>query len=203
MLQGGNSESAQKLDIADASSLGDLLGHVGCWSVRRKEGLGLIFVNSETGRAQAEPPEDVLAELGMEDGQNPSCPSSDPASRSGTASGSGSARTAEEFTASGPLQLRKTLDASGSDPQFSRILLGNNRGMPLAMARDILAAVREDVSIFEGARKSFSDVPHEQAVFSLDTMPAELEEVALALGPGEFSGVIGTEAGMQILLRVC
>jgi hypothetical protein len=177
------------LDVVDTSSFEELM-RVGSWSIRRRSGQdpGLVFVNVETGRAQSEPPQEVLAELDMED--------NDGRSRGGhDRPGSGRDKPATTPDESTP-------QSAESDAQFSRILLGPDRGMPLAMARDILAAIREDATIFDMARKRFSDVPAETN-FGLQAVPDELQGVAVTLGPGEFSGVIGTEVGMQILLRVC
>jgi hypothetical protein len=93
--------------------------------------------------------------------------------------------------------------------------------MPLKMARDILAALQEDGSLFGEVQQRFSDVPsepvlelrpgaHGRPASPLATpgakpppvLPQDLEEVARELRPGELSDVIGTSTGMQILLRV-
>jgi len=86
------------------------------------------------------------------------------------------------------------------DPQcFRRIVLGTGNAMPLKMARDILSALREDISLFDSVQQRFSDLPKEPA---LEVLPPELEEVGRMLEPGELSEVIGTKSGMHILLRI-
>ncbi|CAJ1363744.1 unnamed protein product [Effrenium voratum] len=86
-------------------------------------------------------------------------------------------------------------------PLFRRILLAKAE-VPLRMARDILEAIREDVNIFEQVQQRFSDTPDEPLLGLEDDLGEELEAVAQAMQPGEVSDVLGTEAGMQILLRV-
>lgn len=87
-------------------------------------------------------------------------------------------------------------------PKYRRILLGAKTEVPLRMARDILEAIREDVGIFEQVQQRFSDLPDEALLSLEDDLGEELEAVALSMRPGEVSEVLGTEAGMQILLRV-
>lgn len=215
----GKSPPATAAAVLSLSASTDLLGHeaadvaqakelvrLGPWSVRRAPGgpdAGLLFVNVETGRAQREPPREVLEELGMgeeeEEGEG------------GDAGAEESdAPTTERGARSGGSSSRPATGSSGTRPasapcaaKFQRILLGNGRDLPLAMARDILAALREDATLFDEVRRRFSDTPRDETPVELDGLPEELEGVAAALAPGEISGVIGTEAGMQILLRVC
>lgn len=86
------------------------------------------------------------------------------------------------------------------DPQcFRRIVLGTGNAMPLKMARDILSALSEDISLFDSVQQRFSDLPKEPA---LEMLPPELEEAGSMLEPGELSKVIGTKSGMHILLRI-
>jgi len=86
-------------------------------------------------------------------------------------------------------------------PRFLRIILGSDNYMPLAMARDILAAIKEDISIFDAVKTKFSDEPNENSM-DLNGLSEELQETAMQLDLGQVSEVIGTEAGMQILLRI-
>lgn len=88
-----------------------------------------------------------------------------------------------------------------AEPSFRRIVLGNHREVPLMMARDILAALREDVSLFDELQTRFSDTAAEPAL-ELGTLPQELTEVAAGLSPHELSGIIATDVGMHMLLRV-
>lgn len=189
---------------------------IGAWSVRRAPGgpdAGLLYVNVETGRAQKDPPEEVLQELGMDEGEEqeleaPSSGREDAASGSRSASRSGSRcgsrpGTATRGSGAGSRPGSQGSTAPAEPPKFRRILLGNGYDMPLAMARDIHAALLEDVSMFDLVQQRFSDAEKDGSLMDLDGLPEELESVALALAPGRVSGVIGTEAGMQILLRVC
>eukprot|EP00913_Durusdinium_trenchii_P009913 g9304.t1 len=91
---------------------------------------------------------------------------------------------------------------TAEEPLYRRILLGAKTEVPLRMARDILEAIREDPSIFEQLQGRFSDLPEESLLSLEDGLGEELEAVALQMQPGEVSEVLGTEAGMQILLRV-
>lgn len=197
---------------------------VGPWSVRQGAD-GLVYVNVERGTTQMEPPKEVLEELGVDDeddedrtdvGDEPRPASSaGSASAGGTASAGGFQSTGGGFNSTGggfnstrgssrqasSAEVGEN-EAQGGGAKFRRILLGVGRDLPLAMARDILSACREDASIFEAARSRFSDVPKE-ADLDFDKLHEELAGVAAAMAPGEVSEVIGTEAGMQILLRVC
>jgi len=158
---------------------------------------------------QREPPEEVLRELASD-----------------TDDSDGQHMKIEQDEREDELEMQKedvleasTLQASGL-PRFRRILLGACNEMPLRMARDILAALREDISLFDQIQQRFSDVPLEP-VLELDSaldgqassssaasgappprVPPDMEAVASALQPGEVSEVIGTSSGMQILLRV-
>lgn len=87
--------------------------------------------------------------------------------------------------------------------RFQRIVLGARCDVPLKMARDILEALREDHSIFTQVQQRFSDAPDEPVLGLGDGgLGEELQDTALALAVGEISDVVGTEAGMHILLRV-
>lgn len=190
---------------------------IGAWSVRRAPGgpdAGLLYVNLETGRAQKEPPPEVLQELEMdpeeaegndadgdaaEDVAGGQQLDSRPGSRgSGSRPGTGrrSSRSGSGDTGSPPAAA-EALEA----PKFRRILLGNSQDLPLKMARDIQSAIKEDITFFDLAQKRYSDAPREE--FDFEACPEELEAVAAALSPGEISGVVGTDLGMQIVLRVC
>jgi len=99
---------------------------------------------------------------------------------------------------------RSSSSRRAASPRFQRIILGAKCEMPLKMARDILEALQEDVSIFAEVQEHFSDAPHEPEL-SLGEgggLGEELEELAVKLQPGEISDVVATEVGMQILLRV-
>lgn len=110
---------------------------------------------------------------------------------------------------------------SPSAPRFRRIILGSSNEMPLRMARDILFALREDPGLFGEIQQRFSDAPSEP-VLELNPeagsrpasplacpgapppprLPKELTAAARALRVGQLSEVIGTDCGMQILMRV-
>eukprot|EP00931_Biecheleriopsis_adriatica_P109156 TRINITY_DN83411_c0_g1_i1.p1 TRINITY_DN83411_c0_g1~~TRINITY_DN83411_c0_g1_i1.p1 ORF type:complete len:312 (-),score=73.10 TRINITY_DN83411_c0_g1_i1:25-921(-) len=100
------------------------------------------------------------------------------------------------------LAAEEVNDSEGKEPLFQRILLGKNTEAPLRMARDILEAIREDISIFNEVQERFSEAPDEPIIGLGDGLGEELEDVILALKPGELSDVLATEAGMQILLRI-
>lgn len=190
------------LQNLDASHVGEELMRIGSWSVCRPVGhsTGLIFLHLDTGIVESIPPEEVLVELEMQepedDTSRPSSRSRPQSSRSRPQSGR-SSRDGGSATAAPKAEV-----AVLERPSFKRIVLGNGHEMPLAMARDIHAALREDASIFDAARLRFSDNPNEPAL-EISGLPEELGDVASALALGEFSRVIGTEAGMQIVLRVC
>jgi len=199
---------------------------IGAWSVRRAPGgpeAGLLYVNVETGRAQKEPPQEVLQELDLDEEEageaqddinSGAVADSPPASKGRSSSRPGSSRGGGHSGSRPGTGRRSSGSRPGSSagsppavpkevPKFRRILLGNSQDLPLRMARDIQNAIKEDVSFFDVAQKRFSDAPEEETPSSLDALPEELEAVAIALAPGELSGVIGTDAGMQIVLRVC
>lgn len=192
--------AAVSLDMARAAEPIEVM-RVGTWSVKQFKDptMGLVFVNVETGRTQMEPPQEVIDQIDLEgdgleaeegDGGSTTAEGDRPSSSGGDSS---RARTAE------------------TNPQFRRIVLGSSCEVPLKMARDILHALREDASIFDTLQARFSD-NNEEACFGLgldsdsdhgvQPLPADLQNVAMSLRVGEFSDVIGTEAGMQILLRV-
>jgi len=184
--------AAVALDVAEGAE--EVL-RVGPWSVRRLPGLEacLVFVNTETGIPQAEPPQEVLAELELEEEEAAAAQPGGDADkdRARGLRSSGGSRPGTGSTACGE-----------TSPRFRRIVLGNKHEVPLTMARDILAALREDATIFDAARSRFSDLPAEPTM-KFSGLPEELEGVAASMSPGQLSDVIGTEAGMQILLRVC
>lgn len=179
---------------------------VGCWSVRRLStgDSGPIYVHMETGCVQKEPPPEVLAELASDDedggvGQH--------------------THVEQEMDEELEPQEEDVFEPSGIDmpspPCFRRIVLGSRNEMPLRMARDILAALREDTSLFDSIQQRFSDIPSEDALelpssdgtsgdsgTSAALVPLEMEAVARVLQPGEMSDVVGTSSGMQILLRI-
>jgi len=90
---------------------------------------------------------------------------------------------------------------AAEEPSFRRIVLGNHNETPLMMARDILAALRDDASLFDQIQSRFSDTAAEPAL-ELTALPKELVEVAAGLAPQELSDVLATEFGMQMILRV-
>mmetsp|Transcript_73980 Transcript_73980/g.130688 ORF Transcript_73980/g.130688 Transcript_73980/m.130688 type:complete len:212 (-) Transcript_73980:64-699(-) len=92
-------------------------------------------------------------------------------------------------------------EAPMSRASFRRIVMGKHREMPLMMARDILAALRDDVSLFDQIQIRFSDTA-EEAPMELDALPEDMVEVAQGLAPHELSDIVATESGMQMLLRV-
>jgi len=210
------SSSQDNLLGGEADNAKEML-RIGKWSVRKAPGgseAGLLYVNVETGRAQKEPPAEVLQELEMDEEEptsdggrsakveesksRRSRPGSRSSSRPGTASrrGDGSRPGSSSGGGSQPVALREA-------PKFRRILLGNSQDLPLRMARDIHGAIKEDLSFFDMAKKRYCDAPKEEVAFDMEGLPEELEAVAAALSPGEISGVVGTDMGMQIVLRVC
>mmetsp|Transcript_2800 Transcript_2800/g.4339 ORF Transcript_2800/g.4339 Transcript_2800/m.4339 type:complete len:238 (+) Transcript_2800:51-764(+) len=86
-------------------------------------------------------------------------------------------------------------------PLFRRIVLGCGFDVPYTMARDILEALREDVSLFADVQRKFSDFPAEPCL-QLDELLKTLDMSELTLEPGEVSDALRTEIGVQILLRV-
>eukprot|EP00931_Biecheleriopsis_adriatica_P048591 TRINITY_DN28091_c0_g1_i1.p1 TRINITY_DN28091_c0_g1~~TRINITY_DN28091_c0_g1_i1.p1 ORF type:complete len:234 (-),score=33.72 TRINITY_DN28091_c0_g1_i1:150-824(-) len=147
---------------------------IGCWSVLRPTSPNArpIFVNVTTGIAQEEPPEEILRELA----------------------------TGSEGQPEQPCQQLAAGD-SNYGPKFRRVVLGRHHEMPLRMARDILAALRDDASLFDQVQARFSDTAAEPAL-ELGALPKELQEVASMLAPDELSEVVATESGMQVLIRV-
>mmetsp|Transcript_6254 Transcript_6254/g.17916 ORF Transcript_6254/g.17916 Transcript_6254/m.17916 type:complete len:299 (-) Transcript_6254:138-1034(-) len=200
-LSGGGSDFAD----AEAAQAKEVL-RIGPWSVRRAPGgpdAGLLYVNVETGRAQREPPQEVLEELGMDNDED----------GDGGDGGDGEDQDFNQTTTSGGgrsiRDSRPGTGGSGGSPsttespaKFQRIVLGSRNETPLAMARDIRAALVEDVSLFDAVRQRFSDVLSDEGPWDLDGLPEELDGIASALAPGEVSQVIGTDSGMQILLRI-
>lgn len=213
------SSSQDSLAGLEAAEAKEML-RIGAWSVRRAPGgpdAGLLYVNVETGRAQKEPPQEVLQELEMdseeeaqmsdgghgataEEAASGSCRASRPGSGKGSRPGSASRRAdGSRPGSSGGSQPAASMEHF----RFRRILLGNSQDLPLAMARDIQKAITEDASFFDMAKKRYCDAPKGEAPFDFEGLPEELEGDAAALAPGEISGVIGTDVGMQIVLRIC
>jgi len=199
---------------AEAAQAKELL-RVGPWSVRRAPGgpdAGLIYVNVESGRAHREPPEEVLAELGLgsdaEEGERSAEDGSDGATDPGFRQTGGSCSSRAGGGDNGVGGRSRPSTGAGSpattmqQPKFRRILLGNSREMPLAMARDIRAALVEDSSLFDAVRQRFSDAPQDEGPLDFDSLPDDLDSAVLALAPGEVSDVLGTDSGIQILLRI-
>lgn len=208
-----SSTSDLGFEAADAAQAKEML-RIGAWSVRRAPGgpdSGLLYVNVETGRAQREAPQEVCDELFVDEEEpeqdlGASLPSIGGGSHSAVSStsrpGTGAHRssTGSRPGTSGSRGVRPS--SPPCPAKFQRILLGNRQDLPLAMARDIHAALVEDSDLFEQLRERFSDAPLDEGLLDLDGLYDELETVAAALAPGQLSDVIATEAGMQILLRV-
>eukprot|EP00930_Biecheleria_cincta_P100516 TRINITY_DN92149_c0_g1_i1.p1 TRINITY_DN92149_c0_g1~~TRINITY_DN92149_c0_g1_i1.p1 ORF type:complete len:315 (-),score=57.14 TRINITY_DN92149_c0_g1_i1:223-1167(-) len=172
--------------VVDLARSGEEILRVGPWSVRRLQGeseLGLIFLNMEEERVELQPPLQVLEALDIAQDE---CECEPPMAQESTENVS--AETAGEQQELFPL--------------FQRIILGAKTEVPLKMARDILDAIKEDVSIFEQLQKLFSDAPEEPALSLQEGLGEEVEELALSLRPGEVSGVIATEDGIQIIIRL-
>mmetsp|Transcript_22283 Transcript_22283/g.39246 ORF Transcript_22283/g.39246 Transcript_22283/m.39246 type:complete len:274 (-) Transcript_22283:42-863(-) len=177
---------------------------IGEWSVRRSadESIAPVFVHMETGKAQWEPPQEVLAELAGEEAEG------EESREQQDEEGGMSQRSTRSHHSSRPGSASKGRVelAPLASPHFRRIVLGSKSELPLRMARDILEALREDPSIFEQVQRRFSEVPNENALEmskeGAGGLPEELDSVAVTLRCGEISDVIATEAGMQILLRV-
>lgn len=223
--QSNGSTGAMAMDTAEGLEL----IRIGIWSVRRTAGGGLdgglVYVNTETGEMLADPPQDVLADLGMdgEEEVGPRIPSTSPegmsmngGSRPSTSGGSRSRPGTSSRSRPGTAQGRPDSGAqqSGSassraetqDPEearFLRIVLGKRNEMALSMARDILAAINEDIGIFDAVKTRYSDKPDETSV-ELSGLPEELQQTAsvYSLEVGQLSEVLGTDEGMQILLRI-
>lgn len=174
--------------IVDLARSGEEVLQVGPWSVRRLEGdSGLVFLNEEEGRVEVQPPPEVLEALEI-------------AEEEGDGEGEGEPSATEEST--GNIEAETDSRQPELFPLFRRIILGAKTEVPLKMARDILDAIKEDVSIFEELQKSFSDAPDEPALSLQEGLGEEMEELAMSLRPGEVSEVIGTEDGIQIIIRV-
>jgi len=201
----GPSSKRRVAALAGRAPEGIEILRVGCWSVRRLSAgdSGPIYVHMETGCVQREPPSEVLAELASD-----------------TEDGDVGQHTQAEQDMDEELELQEdAFETSGMNtlgpPCFRRIVLGSRNEMPLRMSRDILAALREDTSLFDSIQQRFSDIPSEAALelpssdgTSADSgttpslVPLEMEAVARVLQPGELSDVVGTSSGIQILLRV-
>jgi len=151
-----------------------------------------IFVNLDTGISQSEAPQEVLTEL-VDDPNN----DRDAEDQLGEVTTSWS-----HLGRAGGHGCEESPELEAGGPRFRRIVLGSKQVMPLRMARDILAALKEDIAIFDEAQCRFSDGSSEAALELGVNLPEDLECVGAALSPGELSDVIGTDAGMQILLRV-
>lgn len=203
---------------------------IGQWSVRRPQSAdpscGPIFVNMTTGREQTEAPPEVLAELSR-DGEGGKTGAAETAPEDAEGDAALEAAEREDYFPSGADADDRSGSAaptprrSPSAPRFRRIILGSSNEMPLRMARDILSALREEPGLFGEIQQRFSDSPSEP-VLELHPeadgrpasppalpgapppprLPKELARVARALRPGQLSEVIGTDSGMQILLRV-
>eukprot|EP00928_Gymnodinium_smaydae_P043053 TRINITY_DN28933_c0_g1_i1.p1 TRINITY_DN28933_c0_g1~~TRINITY_DN28933_c0_g1_i1.p1 ORF type:complete len:228 (+),score=78.53 TRINITY_DN28933_c0_g1_i1:78-686(+) len=199
----------------DAAAAAEELLRVGNWSVRRPlheskvpGGSSLVYVNLLTGAAQSNPPPEVLEELGMDEEEKEAAeasraPGAKALSPIASARARGDADAAGSGIAgAGASAARPPSVESDSAARFRRIVLGCGRDLPLAMARDILAALREDSSIFDVVSKRFSERPAEQEL-DFEHLPEELRSIAAVLGTGDVSDVIGTDSGMQILMRVC
>lgn len=164
---------------------------LGNWSVRKAPGgpdAGLFFVNVETGRAQREPPQDVLDELGVDENGHDLC----------CDSGESAGNDTDQMAWSGEFD---TSPSSSFQPaQFQRLLIAHRREVPLAMARDIREALAEDPSLFEQVRQRFSDAPPDE-ILDFDSLSGETQSVVQGLGRGEISDVVATDVGMEIVYR--
>ncbi|CAE7215882.1 unnamed protein product [Symbiodinium pilosum] len=167
--------------VLDLARMAEEVLRVGAWSVRKlpeNPDIPLVYLNEEEGLVEVQPPQEVLDELQINE--------------------SGSPILQEPLEREEPSE-QEEVDGS---PVFRRIILGAKAEVPLRMARDILDAVREDVGLFQQVQERFSDSPEESFLRLDDGLEEELVTVALSMQPGEVSEVLGTEAGMQILLRV-
>lgn len=171
------SRSRSSLKVLDLARQAEEVLKVGDWSVRKlpdNPEIAFVYLNEQEGRVEVQAPTEVIQEL-----QDEGLPAAD-------------GQNDEEEPSAEPEPC----------PLYRRILLGAHTEVPLRMARDILEAIREDVDIFQEVQQRFSDLPDEALLSLEDDLGEELEAVALAMQPGEVSEVLGTEAGMQILLRV-
>merc|ERR1711865_601605 len=96
---------------------------------------------------------------------------------------------------------RPSSTQSDENPMFRRIVLGTGCDVPLRMARDILEALAEDVTLFQDVQRKFSDFPTEKPV-ELDELLKTLEMGSLTIEKGQVSEAISSNIGVQILLRV-
>jgi hypothetical protein len=202
---------------------------IGDWSVRRQAGeQGPIFVHLNTGRMQSEPPQEVLRELAR-DSDGDDLVEDDTGEVVSQASaryeGDADSTTLETDNSNRPstcISSSATTPRKCESPRrFRRIILGSHNDMPLMMARDILEALQEDTSLFGEIQQRFSDVPSEPILElrpdahgrpasplatpgakPLPVLPQCLEGLAQSLALGQLSEVIGTDVGMQIILRV-
>jgi len=159
---------------------------VGKWSVRRIEqrnvgpaSRGLIYVHLVTGNAQEEPPREVLEELDMLESKD----------------------LMKDLPKELAVKPTTPPEFSDDTPLFRRIVLGNECEVPLTMARDIVEALHEDVSLFQDVQRKFSDFPKEPPV-QLDELLKSLEMESLKIERGEVSDILQSLIGVQILLRV-
>lgn len=194
---------------------------IGDWSVQRlSDGDGdqsPVYVHLKTGQVQTEPPPEVLAELANDVDVDDCIPEEGEEGREEEERDDLEAAELEDYFPSG--SRPGSAAQSSGPPRFRRIILGNGNAMPLRMARDLLTALREDATLFDQLQQRFSDLPSEP-VLQLHPgangrpvspapgapppplVPPELEAAAAALQLGELSEVLGTDSGMQILLRV-
>lgn len=215
--EGTRSGQTKTDDAASVAVNAEQVLQIGHWSVRRSadETIGPVFVHMETGQAQWEPPPEVLAELATEESDDENAHEvRDQDGCTSHRSGSGKQSDRDGCTSHRSSSSRPGSASKGgrqalaplASPTFRRIVLGPKSELPLRMARDILAALREDPSIFDEVQRRFSEVPKEPLLelskAGASGLPEELDSIAVALRCGELSEVIGTEAGMQILLRV-
>jgi len=191
-----SSKSAAVLDLAREA---EEVYRIGDWSVRKlPEGaeIGLVYLNEAAGIVEAQAPQAVLdaLELDSEGGDL------EPVESLGLEPEEAPAEKPESKDVEiedGEEQSGENTNEAQDDtiPLFRRIILGAQTEVPLKMARDMLEAIKEDVSMFEQVQKRFSDAPDEQLLSLEDGLGEELEEFALSLEPGEVSDVLGTEAG--------
>ncbi|CAE6972705.1 unnamed protein product [Symbiodinium natans] len=177
--------------VLDVARRAEEVLRVGAWSVRKlpeNPDIPLVYLNEDEGRVEVEPPQEVLDDLQIDDLGSPAGPQLEAVEPPECEAPSGERGVQEE--------------EPDESPVFRRIILGAKAEVPLRMARDILDAVREDLGLFEQVQERFSDSPEETFFRLDDELDEELAAVALSMQPGEVSEVLGTEAGMQILLRV-
>jgi hypothetical protein len=166
-------------------------------------------VHLKTGAVQTEPPQEVLAELAndddfeaeqIEEGKE----QGDNEDKEVELDEALEAEAEDYFPSGSRPASSSSRPASGSaPPRFRRIVLGAGNVMPLRIQQRFSDSPSEPVlELRLGANGRPASPLAAPGAPPMPLVPPELEPVAAVLQPGELSEVVGTDAGMQILLRV-